>query len=59
MLVVEYIVASITVMFAINNMEKRSIETHIYSEFEDRFQSFAAISLLFLTAGFIMPTRRN
>ena len=47
------------IMFAINNMEKKSIETHIYSEFEDRFQSFATISLLFLTAGFIMPTRRK
>ena len=47
------------IMSAINNMEKRSIETHIYSEYEDRYQSFAAISLLFLTAGLIMPTRKK
>ena len=47
------------IMSAIDNMEKRSIETHIYSEYEDRYQSFAAISLLFLTAGLIIPTRKK
>jgi len=47
------------IMSAIDNMEKRSIETHIYSEYEDRYQFFATISFLFLTAGLIMPTRKK
>lgn len=47
------------ILSAIDNMEKRSIATHIYSEYEDRYQSFATISLLFLTAGLIMPTRKK
>ena len=47
------------ILSAIDNMEKRSIATHIYSEYEDRYQSFATISLLFLTVGLIMPTRKK
>ena len=47
------------IMSAIDNMEKRSIETHIYSEYEDRYQFFATISFFLLTAGLIMPTRKN
>ena len=47
------------IISAIDNMEKRSIETHIYSEYEDRYQFFATISFLFLTAGLIMPTRKK
>jgi Ca-activated chloride channel family protein len=45
------------IMQAVDNMEKRSIQTHIYSEFEDRYQSFATISLLLLIAGMVLPTR--
>jgi len=45
------------IMKAVDNMEKRSIQTHIYSEFEDRYQSFATISLLLLIAGMVLPTR--
>ena len=45
------------IMQAIDSMEKRSIQTHIYSEFEDRYQSFATISLLLLIAGMVLPTR--
>ena len=44
-------------MQAIDSMEKRSIQTHIYSEFEDRYQSFATVSLLLLIAGMLLPTR--
>ena len=44
-------------MQAIDSMEKRSIQTHIYSEFEDRYQSFATVSLLLLIAGMVLPTR--
>ena len=42
---------------AIDSMDKRSIQTHIYSEFEDRYQSFAMVSLLLLIAGMVLPTR--
>ena len=45
------------IMQAIDSMEKRSIQTHIYSEFEDRYQSFAMVSLLLLIAGMVLPTR--
>ena len=45
------------IMQAIDSMEKRSIQTHIYSEFEDRYQSFAMASLLLLIAGMVLPTR--
>ena len=45
------------IMQAVDNMEKRSIQTHIYSEFEDRYQSFAMVSLLLLIAGMVLPTR--
>ena len=45
------------IMNAIDSMEKRSIQTHIYSEFEDRYQSFATFSLLLLIAGMVLPTR--
>ena len=45
------------IMNAIDSMEKRSIQTHIYSEFEDRYQSFAMVSLLLLIAGMVLPTR--
>lgn len=47
------------IISAIDNMEKRSIATHIYSQYEDRYQSFATISFLLLTAGLIMPTRKK
>jgi Ca-activated chloride channel family protein len=48
-----------TIMAAIDSMEKRTLKSHIYSEYEDRYQSFATSSLLFLTAGLIMPTRKK
>ncbi len=40
-------------------MEKKSISTHIYTEFEDRYQGFASISLLLLALGLIMPTKKK
>ena len=33
------------IMQAIDSMEKRSIQTHIYSEFEDRYQSLSLIHI--------------
>ena len=47
------------IMNAIDSMEKRSIQTHIYSEFEDRYQSFAMVSLLLLISGMVLPTRKT
>ena len=45
------------ILLKIKNMEKKIISTHEYSEYENRYQIFAAISLLLLTVGLIMPTR--
>ncbi|NQU28052.1 MAG: VWA domain-containing protein [Candidatus Marinimicrobia bacterium] len=43
----------------INSMEKRTIKTHEYSQFEDRYQLFTVFALLFFITAFIMPTRRK
>ena len=32
-------------------------KVHDYSEFEDRYQSFATVSLLLLITGMVLPTR--
>mgnify|MGYP001421136332 CR=1 FL=1 len=41
----------------IESMEKKTISTHEFSEYEDRYQFFATMALLFLIIGFVMPTR--
>lgn len=43
----------------INSMEKRTIKTHEYAQFEDRYQLFSFFALLFFLAAFLMPTRRK
>ncbi len=43
----------------INSMEKRTIKTHEYSQFEDRYQLFSIFALVFLLAAFLIPTRRK
>ena len=48
-----------SIMNAIDSMEKRSLKSHIYSEYEDRFQSFAFISMGLMIAGMLFPTRKN
>ena len=48
-----------SIMNAIDSMEKRSLKSHIYSEYEDRFQSFAFISIGLMIVGMLLPTRRN
>ena len=48
-----------SIMNAIDSMEKRSLKSHIYSEYEDRFQSFAFISMGLMIAGMLLPTRKN
>lgn len=42
---------------AIETMEKKTISTHEFSEYEDRYQFFALLSFGFLMVGFVMPTR--
>lgn len=47
------------IMKAIDSMEKRTIQSHVYSEFEDRYQSFAFMSFLLLGISMILPTRKK
>jgi Ca-activated chloride channel family protein len=47
------------ILNAINSMEKRTIQSHVYSEFEDRYQSFALISFVLLSISMILPTRKK
>ena len=42
---------------AINRMEKKTISTHEFSEYEDRFQPIALLAFCLLIWGFIIPTR--
>ena len=42
---------------AIDSMEKKQINSHEYSEFEERFQPLAFISLLLFTTSLVVPTR--
>jgi len=45
------------IAMAIENMEKKTISTHVFSEYEDRYQSFALLSFCLLVWGFVIPTR--
>ena len=45
------------VLLNINNMEKRAINTHEYSEYEDRYQSLAFLSLILFIISIVYPTR--
>jgi len=44
---------------AIENMEKKTISTHEFSEYEDRFQIIALASLLCYLIGFVIPTKEK
>lgn len=47
------------ILAEINSMEKRTINTHEYAQFEDRYQMFTFFALVFLVIAFILPTRRK
>jgi len=47
------------ILNAIDSMEKRTIHSHVYSEFEDRYQSFAILSFLLIGISLILPTRKK
>ena len=44
---------------AIENMEKKTISTHEFSEYEDRYQILALASLLCYLIGFVIPTKEK
>ena len=44
---------------AIESMEKRVINSHEYSEYDQRYQPLALVSLLFFSISFIFTTRNN
>ncbi len=47
------------ILSAIDAMEKRTIQSHVYVEFEDRFQSFALLSFFLLGVNMVLPTRKQ
>lgn len=51
--------ASVGLLKAVDQMEKKTLVTHVYSEFEDRYQIFGMMSLILWTAGFMYPTRKK
>ena len=44
---------------SIKQMEKKTISTHEFSEYEDQYQIFGVIALTFLLASFFIPTKKN
>ena len=49
----------VEIAIAIENMEKKTISTHEFSEYEDRYQIIALSSLLCYFIGFVIPTRKK
>jgi len=43
----------------IDTMEKRTIKSHIYSDFEEQYQKFGIVSLLLMIVSMIISTRKN
>ena len=41
----------------IDQMEKRELKSHVFSQYEDRYQIFLIVGLLLLLAEFVIPTR--
>ena len=51
-------VNAITPLFKeIDQMEKRELKSHVFSQYEDRYQVFLIIGLLLFLAEFVIPTR--
>ena len=47
------------IMNAIDSMEKRTLKSNVYSEYEDRYQSFGILSVCLMMVGMLMPTRNK
>tara|TARA_B100000214_G_C23960236_1_gene624860 strand:+ start:902 stop:1897 length:996 start_codon:yes stop_codon:yes gene_type:complete len=45
------------ILLAIENMEKKTISTHKFSEYEDRFQLIGLLALICFIAGYTIPTK--
>ena len=43
----------------INQLQKAEIETQMFSEYEDRYQYFLGIGLLFLLLEFLLPEKKS
>ena len=41
----------------IDQMEKRELKSHVFSQYEDRYQVFLIIGLMLFSAEFLIPTR--
>ena len=41
----------------IDQMEKRELKSHVFSQYEDRYQIFLIVGLLLFLAEFLIPTR--
>ena len=49
--------AIIPLLQEIAQMEKRELKSHVFSQYEDRYQVFLIIGLLLFLAEFVIPTR--
>ena len=49
--------AIIPLLTEIDQMEKRELKSHVFSQYEDRYQIFLIIGLLLFLAEFVIPTR--
>ena len=47
------------IMNAIDSMEKRTLKSNVYSEYEDRYQSFGILSVCLMRVGMLKPTRNK
>ena len=43
----------------IDSMEKRTVKSHVYSEFEEQYQKFGILSLCLMITGMLISTRKN
>tara|TARA_Y100000748_G_scaffold276475_1_gene252887 strand:+ start:20714 stop:21712 length:999 start_codon:yes stop_codon:yes gene_type:complete len=43
----------------IDSMEKRTVKSHVYSEFEEQYQKFGLLSLCLMIASMLISTRKN
>ncbi len=49
----------IEITSAIDRMEKKTLQAHMFSEYEDRYQIFSLISLVLFTLSILIPTQKK
>lgn len=47
------------ILTAVDRMEKRTLKTHVYAEFEDRYQLFAVLAAILWILRIVYPTRKG